>query len=125
MEPLILASTKTTPAVSFDPGSQMFRVIGNSTPVDALEFYNKLTDWLKANEGAISDDAIFRFCLPYFNSASHKGIFLLLKQISLLRDNSKKLQIVWGVESDDEFMREAGETMQELLDLRLNFEEIA
>ena len=115
MPSLIIEPTKTTPAVHFDIESKSFKVSGNSTPIDALAFYNRLADWLVEHRNAIEVDAEFRFSFPYFNSASNKGIYLLLKQIVQLDQSPSQFKMYWTAPKDDEFMTEAAETMQELL----------
>ncbi|MFM9986341.1 MAG: SiaC family regulatory phosphoprotein [Flavobacteriales bacterium] len=119
MPSLIIEPTKTTPAVNFDTELKTFQVKGNSTPIDALAFYNRLADWLVENKGELAPDSEFRFSLPYFNSASNKGIYLLLKQIVELDQSPSQFKMYWTAPKDDEFMIEAAETMQELLDCEL------
>ena len=116
-----LESTKTTPQVDFDLQSQRFCITGNSTPIDALAFYKTLTAWIDENEGQVQAGANFIFHVPYFNSASNKGIFLLLKRIKELQEKTGPLHIQWSVMDDDEFMRESGEAYEELLDLKLEY----
>jgi hypothetical protein len=119
MPSLIIDSTRSTPAVHFDTESKTFHVTGNSTPIDALAFYNRLADWLVEHKSLIASDSEFRFSFPYFNSASNKGIYLLLKQIVELDQTPSQFKLYWTAPKDDEFMTEAAETMQELLDCEL------
>ncbi len=119
MPSLIIEPTKTTPAVHFATDTKTFHIKGNSTPIDALAFYNRLADWLVENKSDLAPDSEFRFSLPYFNSASNKGIYLLLKQIVELDQTPSQFKLYWTAPKDDEFMTEAAETMQELLDCEL------
>lgn len=119
MPSLIIEPTKTTPAVHFEIATKTFEIKGNSTPIDALAFYNQLADWLVARQKALPPDAEFHFSFPYFNSASNKGIYLLLKQIVELNQPPAQFKLYWTAPADDEFMTEAAETMQELLDCEL------
>ena len=119
MPSLIIEPTKTTPGVHFNTDTCSFQIQGNSTPIDALAFYNQLADWLVAHKNDLAPDSEFRMSFPYFNSASNKGIYLLLKQIVELDQSPSQFKLYWTAPKDDEFMIEAAETMQELLGCEL------
>jgi SiaC family regulatory phosphoprotein len=120
MSKLILKETSTTPKVTFDPEKQFFEVRGNSIVLNALEFYSPLSDWIKQNHALVDNGANFMFCLPFFNSASSKGIVMVLKEIRQLQQAKNDVKILWCIEEDDEFMKEAGENFSEFLEM--NFE---
>ena len=57
----------------------------------------------------------FHFHLPYFNSASMKGILMLMQRIKQGADSGKSWSIHWNVEDDDEFLLDAAESFEETL----------
>ncbi len=123
MEALHIAATRNTPAISLDPAAKRFRMVGNSLPENAGEFYTPVIAKLKLALPEIGDGAIFEFCLPYFNSSSLKAIYLILVEIKKEIDNSKKYEVIWHVEEDDDFMSEAAETFVEMCGIELTLRE--
>lgn len=123
MGTLILRSTKTTPVVYFDPGSRLFIIAGHSLPENAPEFYTRLTSWLDEHLPAMNEGARWEFRLPYFNTSSTKGLYQVLLRVKRSMDQGRGHTIVWEVNEDDEFMREAGENFSDLLGLPIEFRE--
>ena len=121
MSNLIIEPTKNTPLVSFDLESNQYVISGVSTPMNAMEFYAPVMNWIKDNLDAIADAADFRIELPYYNSASMKTILMTLQEIKKGCDLGKHWSISWVVEDEDEFMQEGGESFQELLEFEFNF----
>ncbi|MCC6600172.1 MAG: DUF1987 domain-containing protein [Crocinitomicaceae bacterium] len=123
MPQLKLESTKSTPGILFDTDSGIYKVGGIATPLNAYEYFKNIADWLKENEAQILSGSVFKFNLPYFNSASAKGLMLLLTALKAMLENGTILEIIWYVEPADEFMIEAGEMYQEILGLPIRIEE--
>lgn len=88
---------------------------GVSTPIDSVEFYSPVIQWISKNENNIGPNTKFEFELNYFNSSSMKALVWLLQQIEELILNGKNWSIHWVIVEDDEFMEEAAEAMQTLL----------
>ncbi len=107
--------TKSSPSIAFDEESNTFKVEGISTLVNAVEFYDSAVKWIDERETSISATAEFHFHLPYFNSASMKGILMLMQRIKQGADNGKSWSIHWNVEDDDEFLLDAAESFEETL----------
>lgn len=90
---------------------------GVSTPIDSVEFYSPVIQWISKNENNISPNAKFEFELNYFNSSSMKALVWLLQQIEEMILNGKNWSIHWVIVEEDEFMEEAAEAMQTLLEV--------
>jgi hypothetical protein len=120
MSNLIIEGTKNTPAVIFDSTNRIYSISGISTPMNAMEFYSPLMEWIKSNKESIGTNATFTIDLPYYNSASMKTLLMTLQEIKAGRDEGCEWGINWIVEDEDEFMQEGGESFQELLEFEFN-----
>ncbi len=124
MNKLIIKETGTTPSVHFDPERNYYEMRGNSIVLNALEFYTRVAQWLRENNSEIQSGSRFIFNLPFFNSASSKGIVMVLKEIRQLQQKKPDIFVVWRVEEDDEFMKEAGENFSEFLEMNFVLENL-
>lgn len=120
MDPLIIAPTKNSPAIQFDPGKNIFSITGISIPEDASAFYIPVITWLAKHLPSIPPGSNFVFDLQYFNSSSLKAIYLVLLEIKKGSVPGSEHSITWTVEEDDEFMNEAAETFSDMLGMPLN-----
>ena len=112
---IVSPPTKSSPSIAFDEESNTFKVEGISTLVNAVEFYDGAVKWIDEHQKSISATAEFHFHLPYFNSASMKGILMLMQRIKQGADNGSSWSIHWNVEDDDEFLLDAAESFEETL----------
>jgi hypothetical protein len=107
--------TKSSPSITFDEETSIFKVEGISTIVNAVEFYDNAASWVNNHENIMTGKVEFHFHLPYFNSASMKGILMLMQRIKQGADSGKSWSIHWNVEDDDEFLLDAAESFEETL----------
>jgi predicted enzyme related to lactoylglutathione lyase len=112
---IVSPPTKSTPSISFDLESKIFKVEGISTIVNAFEFYDGAISWINEHESSLPGESQFHFHLPYFNSASMKGILMLMQRIKEGADLGNSWSIHWNVEDDDEFLLDAAESFEETL----------
>ncbi len=119
MGPLHLPATKNTPEVFFSPTTNTYRILGNSIPENASEFYSPVMRWLQENLVHTVNGATFEFDLPYFNSSSLKALYLVLLELKKEAETGKELRLRWFAEENDEFMTEAAETFTEMVGLEL------
>lgn len=117
MNKLLLAATKNTPEVLFDVEAHEFKIEGVSTPVNAFEFYQNIVGWLNENDTLLPNEAIFKFNMPYFNSATMKALLVLFERIKARNENGGNWIIDWFVEDEDEFMLDAAESFQSILEM--------
>jgi len=112
---IVSPPTKSSPSILFDEESRIFKVEGISTIVNAIEFYHGAIGWINQNESSLTGEVEFHFHLPYFNSASMKGILMLMQRIKQSADAGDSWTIHWNVEDDDEFLLDAAESFEETL----------
>jgi len=122
MQTLSITETRNSPAVSFD--GHAFVIKGVSTMVNAMEFYKSLLALLDecAQEAPCELQVEINLC--YYNSSSNKCLYLLLERVKRMIDKGFRVQVTWCVEDDDEFMREGGQTIEELLGLKFHYKQV-
>ncbi len=120
MSDLLILSSSNTPSVAFSLNAKIQNVSGISTPIDSFEFYRPLIQWISDHQEQLPNDTIFRFELNYFNSSSMKALLWLIQAIANAIGQGKSWSIDWVVADDDEFMEEAGESFQSLIEVPLN-----
>jgi hypothetical protein len=91
-----------------------------STPIDSFEFYRPLIQWIEDHRDQLRNETIFRFELNYFNSSSMKALLWLIQAIANGIGQGKEWTIEWVVTEEDEFMEEAGESFQSLIDVPIS-----
>ncbi len=117
-----IPGTASTPAVDYRVSSGICTIVGVSTPVDSMDFYHPIIQWVVDAQHEIVEGTKFEFQLNYFNSSSMKALLWLIQQISELIQSGKKWQLVWVVLEDDEFMQEGGEAIQSLIESEMMIE---
>ena len=95
-------------------------IVGLSTPIDSFAFYRPLIQWVNDHQDQFKSQTVFRFELNYFNSSSMKALLWLIQAIANGMTNGKTWSIEWVVTEDDEFMEEAGESFQSLIDVHIS-----
>lgn len=114
---IIQAANKHTPEIIFDASERKMSFVGISAPVNALELYQHVMTWLNANEQSLHGQMSFAFRLEYFNSASMKAILMVLRWIKVRMNNEgNDWKIEWLVEEDDDFMLDAADSYQQILE---------
>lgn len=114
---LNIPATSSTPEVDYNILNDVQRITGVSTPIDSVEFYSPMINWINQNANDLKENCVFEFELNYFNSSSMKALVWLLQQIEEMILNGKTWSICWVIVEDDEFMEEAAEAMQTLLEI--------
>ncbi|MEN9394609.1 MAG: hypothetical protein RL362_830 [Bacteroidota bacterium] len=122
MTAINIAATSSTPEVDYNILNEVQRITGVSTPVDSVEFYSPMINWINQNAGSLKSGCVFEFELNYFNSSSMKALVWLLQQIEEMILAGNAWTIRWVIVEDDEFMEEAAEAMQTLLEVPVAIE---
>jgi hypothetical protein len=114
MYKLYLKSTEKSPEVRFVEADNCLSIKGKSLLENPMDWYQAL---LEEIDKLIEMHPIEKLNLQfdYFNTASAKQIYQLLKSIIAIE---KTPQITWLYEAGDEDMKEAGEDYQELLGVK-------
>ncbi len=112
MQRLIVEKTKSSPAIDFNPDTNILKVAGESYPENCTRFYLPIFEWIvEYLKGASDVEIILIFDLVYFNSSSSK---VLLDIFDLLEEQeSYKIIVNWIHDIEDGAMQEYGEEFKE------------
>ncbi len=109
MNKLEITASSSTPLVSFDPLTGIFKIEGRAIPENPSEFFDVPVFWLKEYFNDPLPITIISINLEYVNSGSAKyllTLFRILKDVSL---RGHKVEITWYFEEDDEAIESLGE----------------
>lgn len=104
------------PGVTLDVFENTFEIYGKSCPENAVEFYQPILEWLNDYKNDALDKTVFEFRLQYYNTASSKVIFAVLRKLEAIYETGKDVLIKWIYPEDDESLEEAGEEYCDLID---------
>ena len=110
-----IPETATTPEVTLDKARSRMEFYGKSLPEDCNEFFNPIIDWFKNYAAEPNRETVVLFKLEYFNSSSSKKLLDIFFALNEIHRQKKVILIHWHYRSDDQDMREAGETFSELV----------
>ena len=121
MESLVIDGTKSTPNIILDKEKGLFQFIGNSIPENAMGFYQPVVNWITEYLTNPNPTTEITFKLTYFNTASSKIIYEIIKQHVPLKNSQNTIKIVWYYSEEDEDMLEVGKDYEELSKLPFEF----
>lgn len=124
LNPFVIAATKDTPSISFNPLEGYFEVSGRSFPLNAKGFYQPAIDWLAHYASNPASKTNFVFKLEYFNTPSSKCITDILKVLKQLKDKGHELAVTWCYEEDDIDILDLGHVFSRIADVPFEFKEI-
>ncbi len=121
MKQLYIEGTKQNPNVILDKDRSIFEFSGQSLPENAREVYQPIIKWLEdyANEPNPTTNVIFK--MKYFNTASSKVIFELIKKLNKIHLSGSPVKINWHYKADDEDMYETGKYYSDLVEMPFDF----
>ena len=132
MENLFIEGTELTPKVDFDLTTGVLEISGVSRPEDVLVFFDIPLDWIKTLILAIGEDPSMArqmhplkllFNMSYYNTSSSKYLIQLLKALKKVMDHGIPLVVEWHYEEGDDKMKEDGEDLAEIVDMRFEYVE--
>lgn len=92
---------------------------GVSSPENPLAFYEEVLQYLQKDvPGKI---VTFDLQLDYFNTSSSKLLFKIIRILSGQHSRFDAVCVNWHYEEDDLDMKEIGEDMEELTDVKFNY----
>ena len=106
MESLHIAPTSTTPEVTLDASEGVVTITGVSDEQDALGFYFPVIQWLEAYQHQAAQETILNIRLKYFNTASAKALYEIVKRIATLRKNGNTATVNWYYDQDDPVLKD-------------------
>jgi hypothetical protein len=118
MEKLHIVETDETPMVLLDAANLQFEFSGKSLPEDVTSFYGPILDWIDDYADEMDgEEAVFKFNLIYFNTASSKMILDIFMAIEGMVEDGKNVSVEWIYDEDDEDMEEAGEEYADIVEV--------
>jgi hypothetical protein len=107
MNDLIIKGDKQRPDLLFSATTGELKIAGQSLPENATMLYQPVLEWLEQ--------------LKYYNTASSKMFFSIIKKLNLLYKGGADVEIEWYYQEDDEDMLDAGEYFRDLVDIPFKF----
>lgn len=122
MQNIEIEATYKSPRVFFDPTSGKFKIEGKSILVNVDEFYQPLLDWMDNYiENPSTESVEFTFDVEYCNLASTKRFLFFLFKLNELRKKGVKVQVNWMYIDQDQYVKETGEDLSQMLNIPFNF----
>jgi len=115
MEAINIIGTHQIPNITLDKKNNKFEFSGPSLPEDAIEFYAPIHKWINSYIDNPNEATEVVFKIDYYNTASSKMIFEILKKFDHLHGQGSKVTIQWYYSEDDEDMEEAGEDFSSIV----------
>ncbi len=107
------------PSVKFNAATGVCEIAGESYLEDTVNFYKKLTTWLKEFK-KLNKPMTFNFKLTYFNTSSSKGILDVMKILKELQQTKTGATVNWYYPEDDEDNLEEAEDFIADTGLKMN-----
>lgn len=126
MEVFVYEQLEFSPRVVCDPFSGKIVIEGESSPENVNEFYEKILVWVdsyisyikKINNFSSKKKTLeLNLKITYFNSPSHKYIYLILKKIDDNRKLFESIVLKWFYADRDDEMLESGNEFKEMFNL--------
>lgn len=115
MEAIAIKGTGQIPTITLDKEASRFEFSGPSLPEDAIEFYEPILKWIDNYAENPNEKTEVVFKIDYYNTASSKSIFEILKKFGSLYLAGKDVEIHWYYPEDDEDMQESGEDFSSIV----------
>jgi len=118
-----IAPTESTPKVILDPEG-IITITGRSLNKSADDVYQQIESWLDIYLHTPAETTRVDICLEYFNSVNSAIFNTILKKVSSLTLQGKKVEINWYYEEDDEDILSLGENISLVLNIPFNLKVI-
>lgn len=114
---LVIAATRSSPAIEFDAARRWLRLSGESYPENAAAFYAPVFAWLKAFLAELDATATVRVDLEilYLNSSSTKVMLNFLDLLDQAAQEGRAIVVNWRYDPDNEAAQECGQDFSEEL----------
>ena len=126
METLMIAATKSSPYICFDPQRHLLEIKGESYPENFAAFYKPLFTLLQeylASEG--SEPFEVNLEIIYFNSSSSKVFMNLFEMLDASAEEGRKIVVNWRYHEENDTALECGEEfMEDINAIEFNLVEI-
>ncbi len=120
MESFQIEATNTTPYVRLDAETGVLDISGISDEQDALAFYFPVIQWIEAYLLHPQPETTLNLRFKYFNTASSKALFEIIKRLEVLLKQDKQLVFNWYYTEEDENLKEDIEYFTDLTNIPIN-----
>lgn len=119
-----IEATHQTPLIQWDLAGNTTSIVisGVSIPENAYLFFKPLEDFIQDIDPHKYSKANVIMRLEYMNSLSSKAILDYLRIMKMQK--SMQVKVVWEYFSDDDEMREYGESFSEIVDIPFNYKKV-
>src|ERR1044072_1500677 len=114
-----IESTRHTPLVIIDEAAGSIEIAGVSIPENAYVFFRPVEDFIESIDPEKMKGVSFTFRLEYMNTLSSKAFLDYMRTEKDLK--GIPLTVTWEYYSDDEEMRDHGDTFSEIVDITFNY----
>ncbi len=121
MEDLKIIGNKQKPDLNFSATTGELIVTGQSLPENATLLYGPVLEWIKDYAKTPASKTVFSLKMKYYNTASSKMFFSIIKQLNNIHKVGADVEIEWHYQNDDEDMLDAGEYYRDLVDIPFKF----
>ena len=110
--------TEVTPQIQYDEESRVLKIEGRSIPADADQVFAPLKNWVQNLVQSDQKHIVIDMNLEYFNTASHKHLAELFRQVS---QNIEESHVNWHHHYDDDEMKQVGEIFDRIFPMKFIF----
>lgn len=121
MKELRIKGTRQNPNIILNKERNVFEFAGQSLPENVQKLYQPILGWIDEYAESPNENTTLVFKMKYYNSASSKVLFEVLKKFNLIFKKGKNVKVEWYFREEDEDMQESGKYYQELLDMPFDF----
>lgn len=121
-EKLNIEPTKRSPWIIFEPG-RIF-VMGRSIIENPDVFYEPGLNWVNSFTKSWSGITKIDLGFEYINTGSIKWLYILLRQLSAIKDMAENARITWYYEQGDDDMLELGNILKSLVNCPFKIVEV-
>ena len=120
MDSLNIEATETTPAVQLDGQRGQITIEGISDEEDALGFYFPVIQWLDAYQAHPADSTTLTIKLQYFNTASAKSLYEIIKRLARIQKSGQSVTINWYYDEETSVLKDDIEHFSDIADVPIN-----
>ncbi|MCX6310987.1 MAG: DUF1987 domain-containing protein [Bacteroidetes bacterium] len=114
-----IEATRHTPLIVLDEVGGSVMIAGVSIPENAYVFFRPIEEFIEALDPELVKSFSFTFRLEYMNTLSSKAFLDYMRIVKDLKQIP--LSVMWEYYSDDEEMRDHGETFSEIVDIPFTY----
>lgn len=112
MEPIVIKATHSSPAISFDPVTNILRITGESYPENSFDFYAPVISWLKSSLLELPELTL-DLTITYMNSSSTKCTLDIMDVMEDAYGRGVKTSIIWRYDPENPRSYEMAEDFRE------------